>query len=275
MTAKPIRLDARSLELRRVLLGTLACAGRGHVGPSLSLMEILRVLYDGVLRFDPAQPRWPGRDRMILSKGHGCLALFVLLADKGFFPKSELERFCRFDGILGGHPDPKVPGVEAYTGSLGHGLPLGLGMALHARLAGLSQRVFVVMGDGECQEGSVWEAALHAAKHGLTNLCVVVDANSQQSYGPVEEVCPLESLAAKWEAFGFSVREVDGHDVPALESAFAALPFDSGRPSALICRTVKGCGIPPAENNPAWHHKSRLDDQQCASLAEAMEKCHA
>ena len=175
-------LDARSLELRRTVLRMLSKARRGHVGSAFSLIEILRVLYDDVLRYDPARPRWQQRDRCILSKGHGCLALYALLADKGFFPASELDKFCAADGILGGHPDAgKVPGVEASTGALGHGLNIAIGFALNARLVNNGARVFTILGDGECNEGSVWEAALCAGKHKLDNLIALVDYNKHQS----------------------------------------------------------------------------------------------
>ncbi len=270
-------LDARSKQLRRMVLDMLIAAGRGHPGPALSLIEILRVLYDDVLKIRPAEPSWEDRDRCILSKGHGCLALYSILADKGFFPKETLAGFCKQDSILGGHPEYGfVPGVEASTGALGHGLSIGLGMALAARMKKKDHRVFVVMGDGELNEGSVWEAAMSAGKHGLANLVAVIDANGLQSYGPTPSVQDMEPLAAKWESFGFAAREVDGHDVAALRSAFATLPFVAGKPTALICRTVKGKGVPPAENNPDWHHKNKLSDEEKAVIELALgEAAHA
>ena len=210
-------LDERSKALRRTIVKTIETARRGHVGSAFSLVEILRVLYDDILRCDPANPRWAERDRCILSKGHGCLALYAILADKGFFPASELWKFCKPDGILGGHPEyGKVPGVEASTGSLGHGLSIGIGFALHARMSHAPWRVFVVVSDGESNEGSVWEAALCAAKHRLSQLTVLVDYNKQQSYGSTFEVLDLEPFAQKWRAFGSAVTEVDGHEVAAL-----------------------------------------------------------
>lgn len=268
-------LDERSLALRRTIVRALACAGRGHIGPSLSLVEILRVLFDSVLRYDPACPRWPGRDRFILSKGHGCLALYALLAEKGFFPEAELWKFCRFEGILGGHPDPKVPGVEVSTGSLGHGLPVAVGMALEARLSGRPNRVFVVLGDGECDEGSNWEAAMSAAKHKLSSLTVLVDYNKLQSYDTTAAVLDLEPFADKWRSFGFAVAEVDGHDVAALEAVLARLPLGPDKPTAIICHTVKGKGIACAERNLAWHHKSGLTEADAAALLAALEGRHA
>jgi transketolase len=272
MIATP-RLDDRSRHLRRVIVRALRGARRGHVGSAYSLVEILRVLYDDVLRYDPANPRRPGRDRCILSKGHGCLALYAVLADKGFFPASELDRFCAADGILGGHPDAgKVPGVEASTGALGHGLSIGLGMALHLRLAKSDSRVFVILGDGECNEGSVWEAAMCAGKHRLTNLTVVVDYNKHQSYASTREVQDLEPFADKWRAFGFAVHEADGHDVDALRETFRAAPFAANKPSAVICHTVKGRGASFAENDVKWHHKNKVTDQELAALLAAIEE---
>ncbi|MBX9580782.1 MAG: transketolase [Gemmataceae bacterium] len=270
-TASP-RLDRRSKDLRRVIVGVLQKARRGHVGAAYSLIEILRVLYDDVLRFDPKNPKWADRDRCILSKGHGCLALYALLADKGYFSAAELDKFCAADGILGGHPDAgKVPGVEASTGALGHGLPIGLGMALHLRLAGSSGRVFVVLGDGECNEGSVWEAAMCAGKHKLTGLTAIVDYNKHQSYASTKEVQDLEPFADKWRSFGFAVREVDGHDVPALRATFRSAPFAPDKPSAVICHTVKGKGVGFAENNMKWHHKNKVTDQEVEALLAAIE----
>ena len=266
-----IPLDARSKALRRLIMDALLAAGRGHVGPAMSLVEILRVLYDDVLKVRPKEPDWPGRDRCILSKGHGCLALYAVLADKGFFPKRELQRFCADDGILGGHPERGlVPGVEASTGALGHGLSIGVGMALAARLRKRSNRVFVVLGDGELNEGSVWEAAMSAAKHGMSSLTAIVDHNRLQSYGPVTEVMPLTPLAEKFRSFGFEVEEVNGHDVDALRSAFGRLPVVEGQPSAIICNTVKGKGIPPAEHSVAWHHRARLNDEELGAIRAAL-----
>ncbi len=272
MNNTTVRLDERSRALRRTIVQVLAAARRGHLGAAFSLVEVLRVLYDDVLRFDPANPKWALRDRCILSKGHGCLALYAILADKGFFPQEELWRFCSADGILGGHPDAgKVPGVEASTGALGHGLSIGVGFALHARNARTGARVFVILGDGECNEGSVWEAAMCAGKHRLTNLTAIVDYNKHQSYGSTCEVQDLEPFADKWASFGFAVREVDGHDVAALRTVLTATPFAGDRPSAVICHTIKGKGVSFAENNMKWHHKSKVTDAELDSLLAALE----
>lgn len=268
----PTPLDDRARHLRRLVVDALAGGGRGHIGSSLSMLEILRVLYDEVLRVRPDDPDWPERDRCILSKGHGCLGLYAILADKGFFPTEALTSFCRPGSFLGGHPEAsKIPGVEASTGALGHGLSIGVGMALAQRMARRSSRVFVIMGDGEINEGSVWEAAMSAAKHGLENLTAIVDYNKIQSAGPTAEILELEPLADKWRAFGFAVEEVDGHDVPALSALFGRLPLTAGKPTAVIAHTVKGKGIPFAEHDPEWHHKAKVTPALAADLYAALE----
>lgn len=262
-------LDERSKYLRRLIVRALEGGGGGHIGASMSLVEILRVLYDDVLVQRVSQHDWLERDRLILSKGHGCLALYALLADKGFIPHSALDSFGRRDSILGGHPDSnKVPGVEACTGALGHGLSIGVGMALAARIQERSGRVFVVMGDGEINEGSVWEAALAAGKHKLGNLTAIIDYNKIQSAGFVWEIQPLEPLADKWRSFGFTPRVVDGHDIQQLTSAFCHPRFD--QPTVVICNTVKGKGIPFAENDPMWHHKAEMSPEIIQQLYEAL-----
>ncbi len=266
-----VPLDSRSKHLRSLVIDGLS-AGRGHVGSSLSLIEIIRVLYDDVLNVRPQEPEWSDRDRFILSKGHGCLGLYAVLADRGFFPEAELKTFCKPGALLGGHADAHIPGIEASTGALGHGLPIGVGAAIAARLHKRDSRVFVVMGDGEVNEGSVWEAALHASKHKLENLVAIVDYNKLQSYGRIEDVLPLEPLADKWRAFGFAVREVDGHDVNALRATFAALPFEKGKPNAVIAHTLKGRGISFAELDATWHHKSTVDAEMIARLRAALEQ---
>ena len=213
-------LDDRSRALRKMCVAAMEGGGRGHLSSALSLIELVRVLYDDVMRYRPHDPMWADRDRCILSKGHGCLGLFAILADKGFFPESELLTYCKRDSMLGGHPERgKVPGVEASTGALGHGLGIGIGMALAARIQGRDSRVFVITGDGELNEGSIWEGAMAAGKHGLDTLTVLVDRNQLQSFGPTSEVQDLEPLADKWRSFGFVAEDVDGHDVEALGRA--------------------------------------------------------
>lgn len=268
--AQAMPLDERSVHLRRLVVDTLAGGGRGHVGSSLSLIEVLRVLYDDVLRYRPAEPSWMDRDRCILSKGHGCVALYAILADKGFFPRDVLATFCRRDSILGGHPEyGKVPGVEASTGALGHGLAIGVGMALAARMQRRPSRVFVVMGDGEINEGAVWEAAMSASKHALGSLVGIIDYNKIQSAGFTKEILDLEPLADKWRSFGFNVIEANGHDVNELRGCFGRLTYGD-RPTMIIAHTVKGKGISFAENDPSWHHKSTINKELSDRLYTAV-----
>jgi transketolase len=233
----------------------------------MSLIEIMRVLYDDILKFRPAEPKWTDRDRMILSKGHGCLALYAILADKGFIPFDTLDTFCLRDSILGGHPEAgKVAGVEASTGALGHGLSVGIGMALALRAANKSNKVFVVMGDGEINEGSVWEAAMCAGKHKLANLTAMVDYNKIQSAGFTRDIQDLEPLLDKWRAFGFAAVEVDGHDVGELRALLRRLPIAADKPTAIVCHTVKGKGVGFAENDPNWHHKNKFADGEIEKI---------
>lgn len=264
-------LDARSRQLRTQIVRVLEASGRGHIGSAFSLVEILRVLYDDVLNYDAKNPNWAGRDRFILSKGHGCLALYAVLAEKGFFPESELWDTGKPTAMLGGHPETKIPGVEVSTGSLGHGLPFGIGFALNARYEKSDHRVFVVIGDGESNEGSVWEAALSAGKHRLSNLTVLVDYNKYQSYASTFEVQDLEPLADKWRSFGFATTEVNGHNVDELQEALSNLPIEQDRPSVIICHTVKGKGVSVIENNMEWHHKNRVSEEEINILMSELE----
>lgn len=266
------KLDKRSKDLRRTVIKTMECGGRGHLGSAFSILEIIRVLYDDILKYDIKNVKWSERDRFILSKGHGCLALYAILAEKGFFPKSELTKFCKSGSILGGHPEHKIPGVEVSTGSLGHGLSYGIGFALNARYEKMSYRTFVVIGDGESNEGSIWEAALCAGKHKLSNLTVIVDYNKYMSYGHISKVQDLEPLVDKWKSFNFSVREVDGHDVNELKAVLSDLPINADKPNAIICHTVKGKGIKFAEGNMEWHHKSRISEDELKALYKALEE---
>ncbi|MNK88081.1 Ferredoxin fas2 [compost metagenome] len=265
-------LDERSFHLRRLIAQTLISADMGHVGPSLSLVEILRVLYDSVLSFHCEQPDWPDRDRLILSKGHGCAALYAILADKGFFALSELSTFCSQESMLGGHPEKlKIPGVEASAGSLGHGLSIGVGMAVAARLRRQTYRTFVITGDGELNEGSIWEAAMHASKHRLANLTVIVDCNDLQCYGRTDLVLDMTPLAEKWRSFGFDAMTVDGHDLTELKDAFNRPPSPDGSPLAVICKTLKGKGLPIAEGNPHWHHMANFSKEDVLMIKSAFQ----
>ncbi|SMF30367.1 transketolase [Desulfovibrio gilichinskyi] len=268
-------MDQRSKLLRKRIVDVLYNAGRGHIGPSMSLVETLRVLYDTILEYDPEHPESIDRDRFILSKGHGCLALYVMLEEKGFITEKELFSFCSYDGLIGGHPTAKIPGVEFATGSLGHGLPFAVGIAAALKINGSKSRVFTVMGDGECGEGSVWEAAMSGCKQKLSNLTAIVDYNKLQSYGGTEMVSGLEPFADKWKSFGFAVKEVDGHDTAALEKVFSSLPFDVEKPSVVISHTVKGKGLPFAEGNPSWHHKTKMSAEEYEKMIKCIEEYNA
>jgi transketolase len=261
-------LEEAADTLRRHVVDMAADAG-AHVGGSLSVAEILAVLYfDGVLRVDPAQPKMDGRDYLIFSKGHASAALYGALAERGFFPVAELASYKRMGSRLAGHPAKSIPGVELATGSLGHGLPVGNGIALAGKHDGRDYRVFVLLGDGECQEGVVWEAAMAAAHYRLDNLVAIVDRNGVQEDGPTEKIMALEPFAAKWRAFNWEVREVDGHDVADLSRALHAVPFAPGRPSLLLARTVKGKGLSFAENTSTWHYGKLSLEQKAQALAE-------
>ena len=240
----------------------------GHVGSMLSMAEILSVLYTRVLRVDPQSPDWPKRDRFILSKGHGGGAVYAVLGELGFFPKDWFEGYYRDAGKLMGHISHHVPGVEFSTGSLGHGLPVAVGMALAARRARKRHRIICLVSDGDCDEGSTWEALLFAAQHRLDNLTVIVDYNKVQALGFSRDVLDLEPFARKIEDCHWAVKEVDGHDVVAVDNAMAKLPFESGKPSWLICHTIKGKGVSFMENTVACHYGS-VDDRQ---LAQALQE---
>ncbi len=269
MPMSPGTLAQAANAIRRRNLRMLHEAGLGHTGADLSAADILATLYLAVLRVDPAHPRDPERDRLILSKGHASGALYTTLAHAGFLPDEELGTFARPGSRLGGHPDRNLlPGVEANTGPLGHGLPIGVGCALAAKTTGAAWRTYVLTGDGELQEGSNWEAAMAAAHFRLDNLAVIVDRNGLQLADATERTMALEPLPDKWRAFGWAVREVDGHDHAALLAAFDALPFEAGQPSCVIAHTHKGRGVSFIEDNPAWHHRVPDADELAAALAE-------
>lgn len=239
----------------------------GHLGPALSLVEILYVLYEYILKFNSKDPSWGKRDRLIFSKGHGCLALYAVLAEKGFIKKSVLKTFCEPNSILGGHPEKnKVPGVEASTGALGHGLPIAVGMGLAAKLKKENHKIFVVLGDGEMNEGSNWEALMTASKHKLDNLVIIIDRNKLQSYGKTEDVLCIEPLKSKLKSFGAETKNTNGHNIKDLKKILKKTPFKKGYVSALICNTVKGKGLKFAENKSEWHHKSNLSDQEIDNM---------
>ena len=266
--ALEIKLDNRSKYLRKLIVKSLIGGGRGHMGSAMSLVEILRVLYDKFIKFSPRNLKKRDRDRLVLSKGHGCLALYSILADKKFFSKELLKNTSKSGSILGGHPEySKVPGVEASTGSLGHGLPIAVGMALAAKIRKEKHKVYVIVGDGEINEGSIWEAAMSASKHNLSNLKVFVDYNKIQSYGFTKEVIDLEPLMDKWKSFGFEVSEINGHDINQLTKNLQKFKKNKNKkPSVTICHTIKGKGFYFAENNPSWHHKNSFSDDEIEEM---------
>lgn len=247
-------LAKKSIEYRKRILKYIYKAKAGHTGGSLSCVDVLNVLYNRIMDVGPSNFDSPDRDRYVQSKGHCVEALFVVLADQGFFPESELETLCQYGSHFIGHPTRKVPGVEQNTGALGHGLSLSVGMAIAAKLDKKAYRVFTLMGDGELAEGSNWEAALTASHYKLDNLCAIVDYNRLQISAPTRDVCNTDPIADKFRSFGWEVVEVDGHDVDVLEATFRKLPLATGKPSLVIAHTVKGKGISYMENVLKWHH---------------------
>ena len=266
------RLHKLAASVRRRDLQTVHGAGLGHVGGEMSATDILVTLYFAVLRIDPTRPNDPDRDRFILSKGHSAVALYTTLAHRGYFPIEDLATFAQPLSKLNGHPDRnKVAGVETNTGPLGHGLPVAVGAALAAKLQDSSWRVFVLTGDGELQEGSNWEAAMSAAHYKLDNLTVIVDRNRLQQGDWTEQTMHLEPLADKWRAFGWSVAEVDGHNIGQLLQEFSRIPFEPGKPSCIIAHTHKGQGVSFMRDRAAWHHKVPNAEELAAALVELEE----
>jgi len=262
-------LAAAAAALRRRDLEMIRTAGMGHIGGDFSAADIVATLYLAVLRVNPEVPGWPDRDRYIQSKGHASAILYATLAMVGFFDDEALATYMAPLSPLNGHPNARhVPGVESNTGPLGHGLPVGVGAALAARLAGSSRRVFVLTGDGELQEGSNWEAAMAAAHHRLDNLVAIVDRNGLQQGAPTEETNALEPLPDKWTAFGWQVREVDGHDHEQLYQALRGTPLTAGKPTCIIARTQKGHGVSFMTDRVEWHHKVPDDQQASQALKE-------
>ena len=272
-TSAPVMPERDTRAFARAVRAHALCmvhaVNASHIGSSLSMTDLLAVLYGGgVLRVRPAEPDWPQRDRFILSKGHAAAAAYATLAEAGFFPREWLATYCQDGSRLAGHLTHGVPGVEFSTGSLGHGLPVGAGMALAAKRDGSPARVFVMLSDGELDEGSNWEAILFAAHHGLDNLVAIVDYNKIQSFGTVAEVLRLDPLAEKWRAFGWACREIDGHDHDAIAAALRGVPAEAGKPTAIVAHTIKGKGVSFMENQLAWHYKSPNAEQLAQALAE-------
>lgn len=253
-------------ELRRTIVDLVTRGRGGHIPSAFSIVDIIDTVYTRFLRFDPAQPDAPERDRFVLSKGHGCAALYAVLHKVGILSAADLEGYNAYGGMLGGHPDrTKVPGAEASTGSLGHGLPFAVGQALGLKIRGGQQRIVVLAGDGECHEGTVWESALVAQNLGLGNLCCIVDFN-----GSAAQILPHPDLPGQWRAFGWQVAEVDGHDPDAIAAALAPLrAAGRAQPMAIIAHTVKGRGVPFMETHGPWHHKVPSAEEY-AQIMEAL-----
>ncbi|MEM4519529.1 MAG: transketolase [Sulfolobales archaeon] len=254
-------LNERSELVRKYILEMIAEAGSGHLGASLSVVDILVTLYTVKMRYDIKNPKWPLRDRLILSKGHAAPALYAVLAVVGIISKDELRKFRDIEGFLQGHPDTEIPGVDMVSGSLGQGLSIGCGMALALKNDNIPAKVYVIVGDGELDEGQVWEAAMTASKLRLDNLVLIIDRNSYQQEGSTEVVKPLEPLVMKWIAFNWRVIEVDGHDFKQLLKAFNEVDEPKGKPTVIIAHTVKGRGYPPAEGNNKYHSKPVSKDE--------------
>lgn len=262
-------LKQKAAWLRREIFEMVLRQRDGHIPSSLSMVEILVTLYyGGVLRYTPGQPKAPDRDRLLVSKGHAAMALYPILADVGYFPKDELAKFTQPEGILGMYADVRIPGIEGISGSLGHGLGMASGVCYAARLDGKAHRSFVVLGDGECYEGSVWESAVFASSQGLDNLVAIVDRNSLCILGRTEELVRLESLDAKWQSFGWQTVRVDGHDLGALARAFTLVGKTDKKPLCIIADTVKGKGISFMEGRAEWHNKMPSEAQVAQARAE-------
>lgn len=257
---------------KRVRVHALKMTSRGgssHVGAAFSIADILAVLYGHVMRHDPTQPRWPGRDRFILSKGHAGAAVYATLAESGYFPTENLVRHYQDGSVLSGHVSHKgIPGVELSTGSLGHGLGVGVGMAKALKMLGSQSRVFVLLSDGECDEGTIWEAALFAPHHELGNVIAIVDFNKIQSLAPIAETLALEPFRQKWESFNWNVIESDGHDHEALKAAFSKISASNSRPTVVLAHTTKGKGVSFMENTVLWHYRTARGEEFDRALKE-------
>ena len=265
------KLRIKSIHYRKRLLKYIKKANAGHTGGSLSCVDILNVLYNRILNVSPETFNDPGRDRYIQSKGHSVEALYVVLADRGFFPESALETLCQYRSHYVGHPTRKVNGVEQNTGALGHGLAFSVGVALAGKKDKADYKVYTLLGDGELAEGSNWESLLTAAHYRLDNLTAIIDRNNLQITGRTKDICDIEPLEEKFTAFGWSVKEVDGHDIAAITDVLRAIPFEIGKPNMIIANTIKGKGISFIENDHTWHHRVP-DDEQYKQAQQELDK---
>ena len=265
---KTNELKQKCEQLRLNLIQLIHSGKTGHTGGDLSVLNVLTVLFYRILNVDPAHPKMPKRDRFVLSKGHCAEALYCVLCDKGFISQEELDNYGKDFSHLGGHPDVTIPGVEINTGALGHGLSAGVGMALAAKIKKESFKTYVVMGDGEQAEGSIYEAAMAANKYHLDNLVAIIDRNCLQITGPTEDVMPLEDIRERWTAFGWEVKEMNGEDIADIVSTLESIDFQNGRPHLLISKTTKGLGVSFMENVAKWHHGVPNEDQYEQALRE-------
>jgi len=257
-----------ALTLRKHVLRMTGGSGASHIASCYSLADIMAVLYGDIANVDPQNPKWEDRDRVYLSKGHAAAVFYAALAEKGFFPVEELETYYRNGSRLMGHISHKVPGAEFSTGSLGHGTPVATGAALAAKLDDKPHRVFAMLSDGECDEGSTWEAAMFAGHHKLDNLTVIIDYNKIQSLKSTTETLDLEPFADKWRSFGWSVKEVNGHDHDALKTTLSSAPFEAGKPNCVIAHTIKGKGVSFMELRVLWHYRCARGDEFDAAMKE-------
>lgn len=264
-------LEKKAVEVKKLILKISHKAQVGHIGSALSIADILTVLYFEILKVNPKNPRWPLRDRFILSKGHAVAALYSTLFLKGFLSEKTLFSYCQNKGLLGEHPEHTVFGVELTTGSLGHGLSVGVGMALTAKIERTTYKTFVLLSDAECNEGEVWQAALTASHHKLNNLTAIIDYNKVQALGTTKEVLNLEPFSAKWKAFGWNVLEVDGHDIAQMLKTFAELKAKSSKlkaPTVIIAHTIRGKGVSFMENKIEWHYFTTTKEQYEQAIKE-------
>jgi transketolase len=261
-------LAARAREIRRLIIQMLARAGSGHPGGSLSAADLITALYFNVLRFNPADPQWPDRDRFHMSKGHCCPLWYAVLAQAGYFAKEKLFTLRQLGSSLQGHPDRKTPGVESASGSLGQGLSIALGMSLAAKVDKKDYRVYVLLGDGELQEGSIWEAAMACAHFSCDNICAILDANGCQIDGKCEDIMGLEPLAAKWQAFGWHTIEINGHDMAQIMAAYEQAKTIKGKPAIIIARTIKGKGVSFMEGVVGFHGRAPTEEEARKALEE-------
>jgi len=261
-------LEEKAKQIRRLIIQMLAKAGSGHPGGSLSATDLITVLFSAVLRHNPKEPAWPGRDRFHMSKGHCCPLWYAVLAESGYFSKDKLWTLRQLGSILQGHPDRRTPGVDVASGSLGQGLSVGLGMGLSAKMDKRDYRVYVLLGDGEIQEGNVWEAAMACSHYKCDNLCAMLDYNGFQIDGKIKDIMNLEPLVAKWQAFGWHVMEIDGHNIREILAAYEEAKATKGKPSIIIAHTIKGKGVSFMENVVDFHGRAPTKEEAERALKE-------